>query len=103
MMCPDAGETVGLQFDPHLDAVRRHLVAGGALLGLRLRQYAEQVLHMVADLVRNHIGLGEFASLAAATAKAHAHVAEERSVEINALVGRTIEPVSYTHLRAHET
>src|SRR5665811_1484811 len=80
------------QLDPHLDAVGRYLVAGGTLLlGLRLRQYAEQVLHMMTDLVRNHVSLGEFAGLAATSLETNTHVAEERSVEINALVGRTVK------------
>ena len=62
-LCPDAGEAVGLQLDPHLDAVRLRLAAGRALRLLRLRQDAEQVLHVMADLVRDHIGLRELAGL----------------------------------------
>ena len=91
MMRPHPGIAVGLQFDPHLDAVCRRLAAGGALRRRRLRQNAEQVLHVVADLMRDHIGLGELASLAGAAAEAHLHVAEERRVEINAPVVRAVE------------
>ena len=35
-----------------------------------LRQDAEQILHVMADLVRDHIGLGEFAGLAGAAVEA---------------------------------
>src|SRR5215467_14034713 len=40
---PHAGEAVGLQFDLHLNVIRRGLAAGRALHLLRLRQDAEQV------------------------------------------------------------
>ena len=67
---PDAGEAVGLQLDLHLHAIGLRAVAGGALRLLHLGQDAEQVLHVVADLVRDHIGLGELAGLAGAAAEA---------------------------------
>ncbi len=91
MICPNAGIAIRLQFDPHLDAVGPGLSAGGLLGGLRLRQGAEQVLHVVADLVRDHIGLREFACLALATVEARLDLAKKRRVEIDAAVGRTIE------------
>ncbi len=53
----------------------------------------------MADLVRDHIGLGEFARLAAAAAEARLHIVEERGVEIDALVGRAIKR---THRRLRE-
>src|SRR5262249_30420780 len=53
---PHPGEAVGLQLDLHLDVIGRSLAAGRALRLLRLRQDAEQVLHVVADLVRDHVG-----------------------------------------------
>src|SRR5258705_9805284 len=40
---PHAGETVGLQLDPHLDLVGLGLAVGRALRLLRLRQNVEQV------------------------------------------------------------
>ena len=58
---PDAGEAIGLQLDPHLNAVGLGLAARRLLLLLHLRQDAEQVLHVMADLVRDHIGLRELA------------------------------------------
>ena len=77
----------------HLDLVGLGLAAGGALQLLRLRQDAEQVLHVMADLVRDHIGLRELAGLAAdvAAAEAGRDLIEERGVEIDLLVGRAIE------------
>src|SRR5262245_40475153 len=91
---PDAGEAIGLQLDLHLDAVRlRAAAAGGALRLLRLGQDAEQVLHVVADLVCDHVGLRELAGFAAdvAAAEARRDLIEERGVEIDLLVHRTIE------------
>ena len=43
---------------------------------------------MMADFVRYHVGFRKFTCLAAATAEALAHVAEERGIEINAPVVR---------------
>src|SRR5262249_4596102 len=59
----------------------------------RLRQDAEQVLHVVADLVRDHVGLREPAGLAAdvATAKARRNLIEEGGIEVDLLIGRAIE------------
>src|SRR5262249_3621081 len=67
---------------------------------LHLRQDAEEILHVMPDLVGDHIGLRELASLAVVTAAEPAlQVAEEGSVEINPLVVRTIER---PHGRARE-
>src|SRR5215831_2342745 len=88
---PDAGETVGLQFDPHLDTVCLRFAPGGTLCGLSLWQNSKQILHVMTDLVRNHISFGKFATLAAATAEPITHVTEERGIEINASVIRTVE------------
>ena len=52
-----------------------------------LAQDAEEVLHVVADLVRDHIGIGEIA----AAAELLLHVVEEGHVEIDLLVDRAIE------------
>src|ERR1041385_4688882 len=91
MKRPDAGEAVGLQFDAHLDAVRSRFAARGLLRILRLWQNAEQVLHVMTDLMRDDVSLREFAGLAGATAEAHLDVAEERGVEIDTLVARAVE------------
>ena len=58
MVGPDTGEAVGLQLYPDRNRVRPPLVAPGAL-AVRPLQDAELVLHMMADLMSNHIGLGE--------------------------------------------
>ena len=91
MVGPYAGVAIRLQFDSHLDAVGGGLVAGGQLRGLRLGQGAEQVLHVVTDFVRDHIGLREFAGVALATMKARLDLTKKRRVEIDAAVGRTIK------------
>jgi hypothetical protein len=56
-------------------------------------QNAELILHVVTDLMRNHIGLRELAGLATdiTTAEASLQVLEEARVEIDLLVVRTIE------------
>src|SRR6185295_5808110 len=82
---PYAGETVGLELDLHLEPVCVGL-AHAALLRLHLRQDAELVLHMMADLVRDHVGLRELAGRAIAAAEAAFELAEERRVEIDFLV-----------------
>ena len=88
---PDAGEAVGLQLDPHLQRLAPRLSPAALLRLLHLRQDAEQVLHVMADLVRDHIGLRELAGLAAAAAEARLELAEERGVEIDLAVVRAIE------------
>src|SRR5262249_4913625 len=49
--------------------------------------------HVMTDLVRDHIGLRELASLAAdvATAEAGGDLIEEGGIEINLVVGRAVE------------
>ena len=60
VFAPDAGETVRLQFETHRQRIALGL-ADAAALRLDLARDAEQVLHMVADLVCDHVGLREFA------------------------------------------
>ena len=45
----------------------------------------------MADLVRDHVGAGKLAGFAAASSKAPLQVLEERRIEIDLLVARTIE------------
>src|SRR5262249_51038947 len=91
-MRPYAGKTIGLQFHPHL-----HLVGIGfieALLHLlHLGQDAQQVLHVMADLMGDHVGLRELAGLAAGVtgAEASLEILKERRVEINLAVVRAVE------------
>src|ERR1019366_7633900 len=49
------------------------------------------VLHVVTDLMRDHIGLREFAGVALATVKARLDLAKKRRVEINAAIARAVE------------
>src|SRR5712691_5029593 len=88
---PDSGKTIGLQLDLDLQVIRLDL-ADGVLTLLHLRQDAEQILHVVTDLVGDHVSLGELARLAVvAAAEPALQVAEERRVEIDPLVVGTIE------------
>src|SRR5690349_6268449 len=90
-MRPDAGQAISLQFHAHLDAIRFRAASNPALRFLRLRQDAKQVLHVMPDLVSNHIGFRELASLAVAPTESNLHVAEEGGIEVDAPVVRAIE------------
>src|SRR5215208_1981479 len=96
---PHAGEAVRLQFDAHLDLVGPPPRAWRLLRALRLLQNAEFILHVVADLMRDHIGLRKFAGFAGTAAEALFDLPEEGSVQIDALIGRTIE---WAHRRLGE-
>src|SRR5688572_2969052 len=91
VVSPHAREAVGLQLDSHLELVRFRPRARALLGLLHPRQNPEQVLHVMADLVRDHIGLRELAGLAAAAAEAPFEVAKERRVEIDLAARWTIE------------
>ena len=60
---PHAGQAVGLQLHAHLQLrwPSRSSPARLLQLGLHLVGDAEQLLHVMADLVRDHVGLGEVA------------------------------------------
>ena len=60
-----------------------HLLAGG----LHFVRDAEQLLHVMADLVRNHVSLSEISG----RAKARAQLIEEAEVDIKLLVARAVE------------
>ena len=91
MIGPNTGIAIGLQFDPHLNAIGADLAANRLLRIMRLGQSAEQVLDVMADFMRNHISLCEFTGIARATMEARFDLAKKRSVEIYAPVARTIE------------
>src|SRR5262245_1274827 len=92
---PHACEAIGLQLDPDLDAVCFRRAPTRCLLSVvRPRQDALEILHVMADLVRDHIGLREPARSAIATTKARLDLPKERRIEIDLLVGRAIE---WTH------
>src|SRR5581483_596669 len=100
MVRPDPGQTIGLQFDAYLDTVCLNAIAAGALRGLRLRQDAKQVLHVMTDFVRDHIGLRKFTSFSAAASEADLYVTKKRGIEIDAPVVGAIER---THRGLRET
>src|SRR5712691_8837467 len=53
---PDAGEAIGLQLDADLDAICLRRTAAGRLLGcMRPIQNLPEILHVMANLVRDHI------------------------------------------------
>ena len=83
---PDAGEAVGLQLGADRQRIRLSL-AELLLALMHVGEDAEHVLHMVADLVRQHIGLREIAGRAEARAK----LVVEAEVDIEVPVGRAVE------------
>ncbi len=88
---PDAGQAVGLQLDAHLQRVALGLVQPPLQL-LRAVQHAQQVLHVMAHLVRDDIGAGEVA----AGAQPALQVEHEVEVDIEFVVLRAVEGA---HLR----
>src|SRR5215468_3285467 len=87
---PDAGQTISLQLDLDLQLVGLGAVHPLLLL-LDPRKNSQRILHVMTDLVGDHIGLREFAGFAFAAAETGLDLAEERGVQIDLLVSRTIE------------
>ena len=82
VVSPDSGEAVGLKFQRNRRAVlSRPAIAGGALI------QPEQVLHVMTELVRNHIGLREVAR----RAQLLRQLVEEPEIEVDHAVLRTVE------------
>src|SRR3569832_666680 len=82
----------GLQFDLDLERIGLGLRAGLLLQPRHARNDAEQVLDVMAGLMRDDVGGGEIARrLAGAAAEARLDLAEESGVEEDGLVGRAIE------------
>ena len=88
---PDAGEAVGLQLHAHLERVGLRL-AHALARGLDLIGDAEQLLHVMADLMRDDIGLGHVARRVEAVLQ----LLVEVEVDIDLLVVRAVERA---HLR----
>ena len=86
VVSPDAGQAVRLELEPH-----------GQRVGLLLRRRAarrahfvgdaEQVLHVVTDLVRDHVRLREIAR----RAEPPLELSEERQVDVHLAVRRAVE------------
>src|SRR5215471_17217673 len=66
-MAPDARQTIRLQFHPHREWVGCGGI--GAAQPAHLGFDAEQFLHVMTELVRDHVGLAEFARRAEAIGK----------------------------------
>ena len=84
-MAPHAGEAVGLQFHQHRELIG--LARRPLLQGADLPLDAQQVLHVVPDLVRDDVGLGEVAG----RAEAPIQLVEELEIEIDLLIAGTVE------------
>jgi hypothetical protein len=70
-VCPYTGKAISLQLNSDLQAIGFDLVHP-ALRLLNLWQHSKLVLHMMPDLMGNHIGLRELAGLASDVAHAKA-------------------------------
>src|SRR5262249_36851672 len=90
MAGPDAGQTISLQLDLDLQLICLSAVHPLLLL-LDPGKNSQRILHVVADLVGDHIGLRELAGFAFAAAETGLDLAEERGIEIDLLVVRTVE------------
>src|SRR5215471_4284003 len=92
MVSPYPGKAVGLQLDPNLELIAFDRVHA-ALRFLHLGQDSEQILHVMTDLVRDHVGLGELAAFASniAAAEASLEILKECGVEIDLPIVWTIE------------
>ena len=78
---PDASEAVGHQFDPDRCAVG----AGSTVL---LGEDPEQILHVMAVLMSDHVRLREWAAL---RSEAGLEFLEESEINVEVLVARTVE------------
>ena len=89
---PDASQAIGLQLDADLQIVGLGLIHGTLRL-LRFWQHTQQVLYVVTNLVSNHVGLRELASLTAdlASTQTPFEVLKEACVEVDLLVEWAIE------------
>src|SRR4051812_39150397 len=88
LVAPHAGIAVGLQLEAH-----RHRVRAARIRTLRLAHLpfrAHQRLHVVADLVREHVGLREVAGCAEAAIQ----FIVETEIEIDLAIAGTIEGTS---------
>ena len=84
-MAPDAGVAVGLQLEPHRQRIRVARIRSLHLAHLPFR--AGNRLHVMADLVREHVGLGEVPG----RAEAALQLVEEAEVEVDLAIARAIE------------
>src|SRR5271166_5460407 len=86
VVSPDAGVIVGLELEHHRKPVGIFLANPALQLG-DLLAGPEQVLNMVADLMSNHIGLGEFAR----RTEPFLELVIEGQIDVDSLVRRAIK------------
>ena len=84
---PDPGVAVGLQLEPHRPLVGLLLRPGGLLAGVDRVAGALEVLHVVAELVGDHVRLGEVAG----GVEPGGQLAVEVEVDVHLAVGRAVE------------
>ena len=84
---PHASVAIRLQFLPHRQAVGAIHRRTAATRLVDLVEHAGQLLHVMADLVRDHVGAGEVAG----GVQFVLQLLEERQVQIHLLVARAIE------------
>ena len=84
---PDAGEAVGLELLPHRERIAFRVGRPGAARQCTCSREAEQVLHVVPHLVRDHVGLREIAG----RLEPLAQLVVEREVDVHLLVSRAVE------------
>src|SRR5262245_11282441 len=92
VVSPDSGQAVRLQLHVNLELIGLDLIHT-ALRLLHLRQYSKQVLHVMTDVMRDDIGLGELTAFASdiTTAEPPLKILKERSVQIDLAIDRTVE------------
>src|SRR5215471_3264677 len=86
MVRPDACQTIRLQFKPDRQSIGFPL-AGTALQRLNFSHDAEKILHVMADFVGDHVGLGEIARRSESVAQ----FTVEGKVDVKLLIGAAVE------------
>ena len=87
MVCPYPGIAISLQLQPHLQLIFLCIPQHLLFRPLHLLEGTFQVLDVMADLVRQHIGLGEIARRTMLVL----HILEEAKVDIDLLIFRAVE------------
>src|SRR5215470_7890583 len=92
IMRPYSCKAIGLQLDSDLKLIGSYLICATLQL-LHARQDAEQILHVVANFMRDHIGLRKLAALGSyiATPEPLLKITEKCGVQIDLSIIRTIE------------
>src|SRR5262249_11213588 len=100
-ICPNTGKTIRLQLDSDLQSIS-FCLAHPTLRLLHLGKQSEQILHVVPDLVCDHISLRELTGLAAnvASTKPSLKILKETCIEIDLLIQRAIKR---THSRLRKS